>query len=43
MLGTIDKLNEARERPPVRSLTVSYVNENGKEKIKRFKILKVCF
>ena len=35
-LGTIDKLNEARERPPVRSLTVSYVNENGKEKIKRF-------
>ena len=35
-LGTIDKLNEAKERPPVRSLTVSYVNENGKEKIKRF-------
>lgn len=35
-LGTINKLNEAKERPPVRSLTVSYVNENGKEKIKRF-------
>ena len=35
-LGTIDKLNEAKERPPVRSLTVSYINEKGSEKIKRF-------
>lgn len=35
-LGTIDKLNEVKERPPVRSLTVSYLNEDGKEKIKRF-------
>ena len=35
-LGTIDKLNEAKERPPVRSLTVSYINDSGKEKIKRF-------
>ena len=35
-LGTIDKLNEVKERPPVRSLTVSYLNEDGKGKIKRF-------
>ena len=35
-LGTIDKLNEAKERPPFRTLTIAYQKDNSGTKIKRY-------